>query len=363
MRVLHVIPGLSVAQGGLQSALIGICRAQRAAGIDPVIAALEEGDPPDAALNDFEAHLFRCDFRPTGASRAMKGWLADNAGGFEAVIAHSIWRDPLLYAAQAQAPLYIVAHGMLDPQALAHRAWRKQWRLRARLPRVLRRATLIYTCDAERQRARRGPGGEAAASAVIPLSVEVPATPAPLSDGPIVALGRIHPRKGLLEWVNALAVLADRGVEFRAVHAGPVEDQRYARRVYQAARNLSDRLEFQGALPHSRARELLAGAGLVAAPCAVAENFGMVIAEALAAARPVVAGRKALMVPDLEAAGALRGTELNAAAFAAAMREMLQRPEDARALALQGYRWAASHLAPDVVGAKWRKLLRSSRTA
>lgn len=361
MRVLHVSPGISGAQGGLQSALLGICRAQAAAGITPVIAALHEADAPDAAFDAFEAHLFSCDFRPTGASPDMKRWLAVNVAAFDAVIAHSIWRDPLLYAAHSER-LFIVAHGMLDPEALAHRAWRKLWRRRFKLPSVLQRASIVYTCEAERERAQAGPATGARASAVIPLAVELPPVPPPAPGGPIVALGRLHPRKGWLEWIEALKLLARRGVKFHAVHAGPVEDARYARRVYAAGAALGERLSFVGALSREQAQAMLAAASVACAPCAVAENFGMVIAEAMALARPVAAGRNGLIVPELEQAGAVYAAS-EPEEFADAVQAILENPAQAAEKAARGRAWAEEHYAPEVVGAQWQKLLEASAPA
>lgn len=358
MRILHVTPGISVAQGGLQSALLGICRAQASADITPVIASLHETAAPDAAFDAFETHLFPCDFRPTGASPELKRWLATNMAAFDAVVAHSIWRDPLFYAAHAQR-LFIVAHGMLDPEALAFRAWRKLWRRRFKLPQILRRATLVYTCQAEQQRAQAGPAAEAQASAVIPLAVELPPVPPAAPDGPIVALGRLHPRKGWLEWVEALKLLADRGVQFHAVQAGPVEDARYAGQVYASAAELGEKLSFIGVLNHAQSQALLAAASVVAAPCAVAENFGMVIAEGMALGKPVVAGRKGLIVEELAQAGAAVAAA-NVAEFADALQSLLTNQAKAAQIGTRGRQWAEERYAPEVVGKQWKQLLESS---
>ncbi|MBX3460964.1 MAG: glycosyltransferase [Planctomycetes bacterium] len=354
MKVLHVIPGLSAAQGGLQSALLNLCLAQRTAGITPAIAALHEDAPPDPGFDEFETHLFKCNFRPTGASNAMKHWLRQHSADYAAIVGHSIWRDPLLYAAQAPNPLVIMAHGMLDRDAVRHRAWRKALRLTLRLPDVLARATVVYTCAGEQQRSV----AHSRAAAVIPLAVSVPDNPPPASPGgPIVCLGRVDARKGTLEWVNALNLLAQRGDAFRAVHAGPVENARYHRRVREAAQPLDDRLGFLGPLPYADAQQLLRAAGVVVAPCAVAENFGMVIAEALAAARTVVAGRRGLIVPELEAEGALLGAEHDAGDYARAIQAALQSPGSS---GLLGYQLAKARFAPAAVGQAWHELLRNA---
>jgi glycosyltransferase involved in cell wall biosynthesis len=356
MRVLHVIPSITAAQGGLQSAVLNLCRAQQLCGMAPEIATLSEpGNPTDPAFADFTVHEFPCTFRPTGRSRAMGDWLAARAGDYAAVVAHSLWRDPLLYAASAPR-LVVMAHGMLDPGALARRAWRKAWRRHLRLPGVLRKAVVVYTCQAELDRAQPGPGRFARASQVIALPVEVPDTPPPLPEsGPVVALGRLHPRKGVQEWVRALRLLRERGVEFTALHAGPVEDAGYARRVRAEA---GDVVEFLGPVDYARAQELLRTALVVCAPCNVAENFGMVIAEALAQGRPVVAGRKGLIVPALEAAGAVLGADATEDSLADAIGSLLANSPLRQQLAANGHRHAREHFAPQVIGQLWQALIR-----
>lgn len=355
MKVLHLIPGLSAAQGGLQTALLNLCRAQRLAGIEPVIAALHEEAPPDAGFADFETHLFKCNFRPTGASNSMKRWLRERCGDYDVIIAHSVWRDPLLYTMDTPNPLVIVAHGMLDRDAVLHHRWRKAWRMMSRLPDILKAATRVFTCAAERDRSIV----HDELDAVIPLPVPVPDAP-PLASigGPVVCLGRIDARKGTLEFVNALNALAQIGVPFKALHAGPVENARYYKRVRKAAEPLGKQLEFLGPVPYASAQHLLRTAGLVVAPCVVAENFGMVIAEAMAYARPLVAGRRGLIVPELEAEGALHGADHDALDYARAMEGALMSPG---ATGLRGYQLARSRFAPTVVGEAWLQLLQQVR--
>ncbi len=361
MRVLHVTAGLSVAQGGLQSALLSICRAQAAAGITPAIAALHERAQPDPAFAAYETFLFPPLLRATGTSPSMRRWVNARAPNYDAVIAHSLWRAPLLYAARAatDGKLFVVAHGMLGHEALRQSALSKWLWLRIGLARALQRATVVYTCHAERDSAALQC---AASTAVIPLSVAVPDTqPAP-EGGPVVALGRIHPRKGTLEWVQALQLLADQGVEFHAIHAGPVGDRGYWHKVDRAAAALvrAGLLEFRGGLPHAQAQALLASARVVCAPCTVAENFAMVMFEAMALARPVLAGRRALMVPELERAGALCGTDATPMPMADALEELLADKRARTSLADTGYAWVRANLAPGKIGHQWRQLLENT---
>jgi glycosyltransferase involved in cell wall biosynthesis len=357
MRVLHTIPGITAVQGGLQTALMNLCRAQRAAGITPEIATLDsEGLLPDPAFAAFSVHEFPCVNRFTGRSPAMREWLKARADDYDAVIAHSLWRDPVIYSG-ASSRLVVMAHGMLDPDALARHALRKLWRGKMVLPGLLRQAVVVYTCEAERERAQDGPGRHARAGRVIPLPVDVPKVPAPLPDtGPVVTLGLLHPRKGQLAWVRALRLLRERGLAFQAVYAGAEGDAGYAYRVHTEASGVA---EYAGTLTYAKALELQRAALVVCAPCVVRENFGMVMAEAMAQGRPVVAGRPALMVPGLEAAGVLRGADPEPESLADAIERLLKAPQERVVLAKAGHHHAATHWHPSAVGNQWKALVES----
>lgn len=102
----------------------------------------------------------------------------------------------------------------------------------------------------------------------------------------LVTLGRISPKKRTHLLIEALA---DVGRPVRLVVVGPDDDAAYARRCRAAAAALPDdvTVEFRGSLSHEAAMEALTDAHAMATATA-GENFGHTIAEALAAARPVL---------------------------------------------------------------------------
>jgi glycosyltransferase involved in cell wall biosynthesis len=112
----------------------------------------------------------------------------------------------------------------------------------------------------------------------------------PWSRGPVVLfLSRIHPKKGLLDLVEAWAAV--RPVGWRVVVAGGDENGHRAE-VERAVldKGIADRFEFVGEVADDKKWELYSQAGLFVLP-SKAENFGLVIAEALTCGVPVITTR------------------------------------------------------------------------
>jgi glycosyltransferase involved in cell wall biosynthesis len=101
----------------------------------------------------------------------------------------------------------------------------------------------------------------------------------------IVLLGRIGPRKGVPELLDALSSDLMRQLEWTATLAGDGELEPYRRLVEK--RGLTGRIRFSGWLDQGDAAELIAAADILVLP-SHAENFPISVIEALAAGVPVV---------------------------------------------------------------------------
>jgi glycosyltransferase involved in cell wall biosynthesis len=137
----------------------------------------------------------------------------------------------------------------------------------------------------------------------------------PLDRPPVIAaVGRLVEKKGFGDLVEACAVLAARGLDFRCRIAG-VGGLGPALQEQIRARRLQDRVELIGPRPQNEVAKLIQGAAALAAPCIVAEDgdrdgLPNVIQEALALGTPVVStdvtgipevvadGRRGLLVPQ-----------------------------------------------------------------
>lgn len=353
--VLHVIARLSRDQGGLLSTLRSMCAALDGVGLRSTVASVGEGE------NVEHAELIR--FAPgrprrLAASPKLKAWLQGNAARFDAVIAHGLWLSPTRYAygaaRAAKRPFFLRPAGMLDPDALAHHPLRKtlRWWLGERG--MVRQSHLLFSTEEDRRRAVEHLKLEASRCHVVPNPVDdsfFALTPAAQVPPLILCLNRLHPRKGVKEWIEALALLAKRGVPFEAIHAGAEEEATYAAQCRALGRGLP--LRFEGAVAPDRVRELLVRASVLVHPTTGYENFGMVIAEAMAAGVPVAASRRALVVPQLERERLIETCEPTPEGLAQAM---------VRAIAQQGRasrarQYALAHFSASVVGAALVRLL------
>jgi glycosyltransferase involved in cell wall biosynthesis len=104
-------------------------------------------------------------------------------------------------------------------------------------------------------------------------------------------LGRLHPIKGVESLIDACKLLAGDAEPWRLKIAGSGEsDYAHHLRSKVVKLELHGRVEFLGEVSGEAKEDLFAESDILLAPSYV-ENFGMVIAEALAREVPVIAGK------------------------------------------------------------------------
>jgi glycosyltransferase involved in cell wall biosynthesis len=188
--------------------------------------------------------------------------------------------------------------------------------------RFLQQASLLHaTADQEVQNPRKL--GLRNPMAVVPVGVELPqqiALHPRQSKQQRVALfiSRIHPKKGLLNLVRAWDLVRPEG--WRVVIAGPDSNRHQAvvRQAVQAA-GLANCFEFTGPVYDAAKWSLYESADLFILPT-YSENFGIVIAEALAAGVPVITTKGAPWA-ELHAHRCGWWIDIGAEPLAAALRE------------------------------------------
>lgn len=131
-------------------------------------------------------------------------------------------------------------------------------------------------------------------SVIIPNGVEIPETVEHReSDGTLrlLFIGRLHPKKGIENLMDACALLKNAGTRVSLAIAGS-GDEAYTETLRARAGHLgiSNEAKLLGEVLGSRKRELFEAADLAVFP-SYTENFGLVVAEALAHGVPVIASR------------------------------------------------------------------------
>jgi glycosyltransferase involved in cell wall biosynthesis len=206
---------------------------------------------------------------------------------------HGLWDASTFAAMQiletVDRPLVMSPRGMLEPWALEQRWLKKRVFLLTVMRRVFARVDLLHaTSDLEAVSLRRL--GLRQPIAVIPNGVETPAATARPGGGAerrLLYLGRLHVKKGLENLLQAWA--AARPAGWRLAIAG-IDDNGYQARLME----LADRLGIAGAVEFAGPRlgdekwAFLATGDAFVHP-SFSENFGVAVAEALAAGLPAIA--------------------------------------------------------------------------
>ena len=213
------------------------------------------------------------------------------------VFGHGIWHPAnhwtARYARQNNIPYILHSHGMLEPWALSHHAWRKKFAgLIYQNQDIGSADVLIASSIVDYENLRRL--GYKHPIAIIPHGVKktevkqefLEDTYDKSSLRTVLFLSRIHPKKGVLELVESWGKL--KRVGWKLLIAGP--DDRGHKAVVQSRikqLHLEDSIHFLGELEGQDKWREYHNADLFVLPT-YSENFGMVIVEALSCGTPVI---------------------------------------------------------------------------
>ena len=281
MKVLHVTSGINPRSGGPTRSVKGLCRALSLAGADVALLVLRGDDEFD---NPCGVKVFR--------------EACPDVGAYDIVHIHGLWNLGLHAVARtcrkAGVPYVISPRGMLDPWALSVKKWKKRLALFLYQAYDLKKAAAFHvTAEAERDHVRAR--GFRQACIISPNAVDLPAIMPPRCRNEdcrvALFLSRLHPGKGLLTLADAWAMVRPKGWRMKVV--GP-DSYGHKDDVVARLRQLGiyEDWEFLSALNDSEKWQAYLSADLLVHP-SVSENFGITIAEGLAAGLPVIATKGA----------------------------------------------------------------------
>jgi glycosyltransferase involved in cell wall biosynthesis len=307
MHVMHVIASLSRSGTGVYEAVLGVTRAlahSRAARVTVIgaVDAVEDWSRDRQAWEEAGAEVIVVPQSRFPLGLTFRSVINDRAlRGIDVVHGHGLWCGTSLAAATAarrlDCPLVISPHGMLEPWARRHHWFRKQvaWFLAERV--VMGRADLLQAmsrpevdslrCAGLFQPVVVHPVGIARRAVEQAERSERQSPALPSGCRMCLFLSRLHPKKGLPTLFEAWRKARPSG--WCLVVAGPDHRGHQAAMEQLAGRlGIGNSVTFAGPV-HGRAKwRLLGSADLFILP-SHSENFGIVIAEALAAGTPVIA--------------------------------------------------------------------------
>ena len=320
LSVLHLVRTLDPATGGPIEFVKRICEAQTYHGVDSKIISLDSGKETWCQKPDVSVLAAGPGLGKYGYNRKFRELLRHEMHLFDLMIVHGLWQYhgscALDVARELGKPYHVFPHGMLDPWfkrkfPIKHSKKQIYWVLKERSI-LVNAKTVLFTSDREQ--------GQACAtywprvsyrSRVVPLGVTPPARdlellrqrflnrfPGLRNGRFLLFLGRLAPKKGCDLLIRAMTQI---GPPLRLVVAGPDSTPAYGRYLRRLAKGLP--VTFTGLLESELKWGALAAADALILP-SHQENFGLVVAEALAAGLPVLTSDQVNTSPLIESYGA-----------------------------------------------------------
>ncbi len=383
MRILQIIPSISLVYGGPSQMVLGLSAALASQGIDVTIITTDSnGDigqiPLDVPLNQpikqngYKVIYFRCyPFRRYKFSLSLLQWLNANARQFDLAHIHALFSPVTTLAATIargqNLPYIIRPCGMLDPADLQKKKRLKQiYAALLERPNLAGAAAIHFTSKQEAKISERfGLGdtgkmpmpqdfgvqnstGKMPQDLVIPLGVTAGLFPKRLRESqvPIVLfMSRIEPKKGLDLLIPALESILASGIEFQFILAGSnPQDADYETGIKVKIQNssLGKYTTMTGFVSGDRKNELLTNADLFVLP-SYYENFGIAVAEAMAAGVPVAISDRVYISDDIQQAEAGWVAPLEVGPIASSIKSALLDPQERQRRGLNGQEYAKKH--------------------
>ncbi|MBI5663322.1 MAG: glycosyltransferase [Ignavibacterium album] len=298
MKILHTISGLNIYSGGPSFSVYLLVKELRAQGIDVEILCFDTEDSTDRLISkdNFINTIKPPTFRNFGYSINFLKFFKENPS-FDIYHGNGLWQMPVHFMAKEarkKNKLYIITlHGMLRPWALEQSKIKKKIALLLYQNMDIKSASCLHaTSKLEAYEIRRL--GINNPIAIIPNGINIVDYPVridsiPKSEKTILYLSRIFSHKGLEFLIEAWSLIQKSNRrDWRLVIAGN-GDSKYINQLNHliSKKKLEGEIIFEG--PKYGLDKIITyqQADLFVLPT-LGENFGMVVAEALASGLPVI---------------------------------------------------------------------------
>lgn len=298
IAIVNIVPSLSQSADGVGTFVRDATSSLISSGANVRVIALDWLpiiDVPDY-LQTFPLGL---GLRSLGRSPQMRNWLRAEVklGSVDIIHNHGLWMMPNVYAGNAclnsNCQLMFSPHGAMSPRALGINAFKKAvfWKL---LQGSAVKAAACFHATAESEYSDIRKLGFKQPICIIPCGVNM----MPLEEKQnrkrrqLLYLARIHPIKGVDNLLQAWQAVENKFPDWDLVIAGP-DNGGYLAEMQALAEKLQlRRIVFRGPLFGEEKFQAYREASLYVLPTH-SENFGITVAEALAAGTPTIVTRGA----------------------------------------------------------------------
>ncbi|MBO1351796.1 MAG: glycosyltransferase [Hormoscilla sp. GUM202] len=377
MKVLHVIPSVSTLRGGPSYAVINMVKSLRQVGVDAEIITTNDNGSNGVALDvtlsqrteyqQVPIWFFPCQENSGQALTKDKGfifslpltfWLWQHIRDYDLIHTHYLFSYAstcAAFIARKQGIPYIRRTiGQLSPWALAQSRLKKQIYSFLIERGSLNDAAAIH-CTSEEEATDVRKFGIVAPTVTLPLGVELVTQQVnaktklravygiSLETPVVLFLSRLHYKKRPDLLIEALHQLKSQSHNFYLMMAGS-GDTSYVQELKNLANNLGlgDRTCFPGFVTGEDKQLLLQGSDIFVLP-SFSDNFGIAVAEAMAAKLPVIVTPEVQIASGIVAAEAGLIIEGEVEALARAIAKLLSSPDYRRQLGENAARVANQH--------------------
>lgn len=380
LKVLQIVPSISLVYGGPSQMVRGLSGSLAKQGVNVTVLTTDangdEGQTPlDVPLNQpvetdgYHTLYFRCaPFQRYKFSLPLLQWLQRHGAEYDLAHIHALFSPVSSTAAMVarwqRLPYILRPLGTLDPADLAKKKQFKQvYAALLERPNIQGAAALHFTSEQEAKVSERF--GVSTRDLVLPLGVVLPEFTCSdaeaqrmvrqrygISEGiPIVLfMSRIDPKKGLDLLLPALQALRQKGQQFHFIlSGGNPQDQGYVDAIATQINNspLTHCTTITGFVGGELKAQILQAADVFVLP-SYYENFGIAVAEAMIAGKPVVISDQVHIWQDIKTSQSGWVVPCEQTALTQSLTEALadatereRRGENGRAFAQENYGWDA----------------------
>lgn len=321
MKILHVVVSLNPIYGGQPEVVKQLITSLSELGHQTEIVTLD-GYIYNFPTNDqISIHSLAPSYGKYSLNFKLIPWLNKNARNFDCVICHGIWQfqsyGTWLASRIKRFPYFVYVHGALDPwfkttYPIKHLKKWLYWPWAEYL--VLKDANgVLFTSAGEKIQAAKSFKLYKANGLVVNAGIKAPdvdpnqAKKAFLRTFPelegkqsLFFMGRIHPIKGCDNLIKVFSEFALVNPQLHLVMAGPdVIGWKSSLQILAKEQNIGDRITWAGMIEGDIKWGAIYNSECLVLPSHT-ENFGMVVAEALACSVPVILSNKVNIWKDIE---------------------------------------------------------------
>lgn len=321
MKILHVVVSLDPIYGGQPEVIKQLITSLAELRHNSEIVTLDDYLYKFLDIYQISIHSLSPSYGKYHFNFKLISWLIKNAKRFDCVICHGIWQyqsyGTWLASRFKKFPYFVYIHGALDPwfkytYPIKHLKKWLYWPWAEYF--VLKDANgVLFTSEGEKNQAAKSFGLYKANALVVNAGIKSPdvdriqakesflqAFPELAGKQSILFMGRIHPIKGCDNLIKVFSEFALLNPQLHLVMAGPdvIGWKSFLQNLAKELK-IEDRITWAGMIEGDVKWGAICDSECLVLPSHT-ENFGMVVAEALACSIPVIISNKVNIWKDIE---------------------------------------------------------------